>query len=304
MNLQHLRYFVTVAAERNFTRAAQRLYVVQSAVSAGVRALEKELGAELFDRSGQRVALTGAGEALLPRAVATLDAAREARDAVLATQGRVYGTLNLGAMTAVGIGLVDVPGLLGRYHRLHPDVELRLHTSPGGTVGHFQSLLMGDLDAAFVSPSGRVPSGLNVRRLASSRLPLVVPPEHRLAGRKGFTFPELADEPFVDSPVGYGNRDLVDRAFAGAGVSRRVTLEVTDLNTTAAFVRHGLGSAFLPEFLLGRQQHLSVLHPRGRALIWSFSLAISSDRRPAAPLAALLSLLDDEVDRYLSRPDE
>ncbi|MFD0788599.1 LysR family transcriptional regulator, partial [Micromonospora azadirachtae] len=80
MELRHLEYFVAVAAERSFTRAANRLHVVQSAVSAAISSLERELGSTLFERSAQRVDLTEAGEALLPQARATLDAAQAARD--------------------------------------------------------------------------------------------------------------------------------------------------------------------------------------------------------------------------------
>ncbi|MFI9081759.1 LysR family transcriptional regulator [Streptomyces sioyaensis] len=293
MNLQHLRYFVTVAAERSFTRAARHLRVVQSAVSAGVRALEKELGTELFDRSAQRVALTGAGQALLPRAVATLDAAQEARDAVLATQGRIHGTLRIGGMTVDGP--LDVPALLGRYHELHPDVALRLQMSPTGSAGHLQNLITGALDAAFVSPVGRVPAGLETRQLASVRMALVVPADHRLAGRGTFALHEVTDEPFIDSPAGYGNRDLIDRAFSAVGGSRRVTLEAADLGTTLAFVRHGLGIAFLPEFLLGPgREELGVLFPHGEPLVLPYSLATATSRRPTAPLQALVSLVDEE----------
>ncbi|MEV7471961.1 LysR family transcriptional regulator [Streptomyces kronopolitis] len=298
--LRHLRYFVTVAAERSFTRAAQHLHVVQSAVSAGVRTLEKELGAELFDRSAQRVALTGAGQALLPRAVATLDAAQEARDAVLATQGRIHGTLRIGGMTANGP--LDIPALLGRYHELHPDVDLSLQMSPAGSAGHLQRLLTGDLDAAFVSPIGRLPAGLEARQLASARMILVVPADHRLAERSAFALHELINEPFIDSPVGYGNRDLIDRAFSATGASRRVTLEAADLGTTLAFVRRGLGIALLPEFLLapGREE-LGVLFPQGESLVLPYSLATATSRHPTAPLQALVSLVDEEEGCFVDR---
>lgn len=325
MNLSHLRYFTTVAAEHSFTRAAERLHVVQSAVSAGIKTLEKELGAELFDRSAQRVRLTGAGEALLPRALETLAAAREARDAVLATHGRVDGTLHLGGMTIVG--LVDVPGLLGAYHRRHPAVAVRLRMDPSGSAGHFRSLLAGELDAAFVSPSGPPPIGLKVRELASARLVLAVPAGHRLAGRDSFAIADLADESFVDSPVGYGNRDTVDRAFAEAGVQRRVALEVTDIGTSAAFVRYGLGVALMPEFVLaaeaaagadaergpdaergadagvGAGEGLRVLRPAScrDTLLWSFSLAVPA-RRPTAPVRALLALVEEDPDRFVLHP--
>ena len=101
MELRALDYFVVVAEERNFTRAAARLHVVQSGVSATIKALERELGAELLARTSRRVELTDAGTALLPKARAALEAAQAARDAVDEARGGVRGTLRIGTMTSV-----------------------------------------------------------------------------------------------------------------------------------------------------------------------------------------------------------
>src|SRR3954469_507874 len=127
MELRHFEYFVAVAEERSFTRAAARLHVVQSGVSAVIKALERELGAELLERTSKRVALTDAGEALLPRARAALDAARAARGAVDEVRGGVRGTVRIGTLTSVG--MIDVPALLGRFHRAYPEVRLQLAVS-------------------------------------------------------------------------------------------------------------------------------------------------------------------------------
>ena len=106
MELRHLATFVAVAEEGGFTRASARLHVVQSAVSAGVRTLERELGAALFDRTTHRVQLTDAGAALLPEARATLAAARGAREAVDAVRGGLRGTVTLGIMQTGASGTV------------------------------------------------------------------------------------------------------------------------------------------------------------------------------------------------------
>jgi DNA-binding transcriptional LysR family regulator len=301
MDLQRLRYFVAVANELGFTRAARRLNVVQSAVSAAVRNLERELGVDLFERSSQGIALTQAGATLLPRAVAMLEAAEEARDAVLAGQGRLRGSLRIGGMTSVG--LLDLPALLGRYHALHPDVVLRLHVSQTGSAGHVRGLLAGELDVAFVSVVGHVGAGLAARELATVPMVLLAPADHRLAGRGAVPLHELVDEPFVDSPAGYGNRDVVDRAFAAAGLGRRVALEATDVATMASFVRHGLGLAFVPEFVvrLGTEG-LALLPYGGGTLHWSLSVMTSTKRHAPASLRALLSVLDAEQADFLDLP--
>src|ERR1700753_959065 len=113
MELRHLEYFVAVAEELSFTRAAQRLHVVQSGVSSVIAALERELGATLFDRDRHSVALTEAGRALLPEARATLAAAQAGADAVAQTTAGLRGTLSVGTM--ISTGPVDVPRLLGRF---------------------------------------------------------------------------------------------------------------------------------------------------------------------------------------------
>lgn len=301
MNLHHLEYFVAVAAELNFTRAAQRLHVVQSAVSAAVRSLERELGAELFERTSQRVALTGAGEALLPKAVATLEAAREARDAVAGARGRLSGTLRLGGMPLGG--LFDVPGLLGDYRELHPEVALRVRLSPEGTVGLVDGLLTGEIDVAFVSLGTRTPAGITARRLAAARMTLVAPAGHRLEGRGPVPLAELGEEDFIDAPAGYGNRDLGDRAFAAAGVSRRVVVEAADVATITGFVRRGLGVAYLPEFLPAVDPHgLAVLPALAPPTHWTLSLAWPSRRPPGPQVRALLELVDDRLEGYLGMP--
>src|ERR1700757_1892545 len=116
MELRQLAVFVAVAEEGSFTRAADRLHVVQSAVSAAVRNLERELGARLFDRSTHRVELTDAGGALLPEARATLAAAQAARDAVDEARGGLRGTVVLGTMQAQGMRAIDIAGVLSTFH--------------------------------------------------------------------------------------------------------------------------------------------------------------------------------------------
>src|SRR4051794_19132928 len=180
MELRHFEYFVAVAEERSFTRAAVRLHVVQSGVSAVIKSLERDLGAALLERSSKRVALTDAGEALLPKARAALDAARAARDAVDEVRGGLRGTLRLGLLNSVAE--IDIAAVLGAFHRAHPGVSLQLTVSPHGSTGLLDALADGTLDLAIVSVPGRPPAGIRVRQLLWRRLDLVLPAGHRLGG--------------------------------------------------------------------------------------------------------------------------
>ncbi|MFF0050749.1 LysR family transcriptional regulator [Streptomyces sp. NPDC005498] len=288
MELRQLECFVTVAEEANFTRAATRLHIVQSAVSATIKTLERELGAHLLDRNSKRVLLTDAGAAFLPRARATLDAAQEAADAVAEISGGVRGTLRLGMMTSVG--LIDLPALLGEFHRRHPGVLLQTSAAPSGSQGLVDALRDRRLDLAFVSLPGPRPAGITLIDLTASVLDLVVPADHALAGRRSVRIAELDGMAFVDSPVGYGNRSIVDRAFTAASLSRRVAIEITDIATGVEFVRHGLGVALLPRFVLGGLDGVGTLKVDDADLDWPLSLAAPSNR-PASAAARAMTVL-------------
>jgi DNA-binding transcriptional LysR family regulator len=291
MELRQLECFVAVAEEANFTRAAGRLHIVQSAVSATIKSLERELGSPLLDRNSKRVLLTDAGAALLPRARATLDAAREAGEAVAEVRGGLRGTLRLGSMTSVR--LIDLPSLLGEFHRRHPGVVLQTTAAPSGSQGLVDALLGHRLDLAFVSLPGPRPPGLTLFDLTSSVLDLVVPAGHPLAGRHSVSLSELAGLDFVDSPVGYGNRAVADRAFAAAGLDRRVAIEITDIATGADFVRNGLGVALLPRFVLAGARGVRTLPVTDADLDWPLSVAVAAGRAPGAAARAMIALARD-----------
>ncbi|WP_411732437.1 LysR family transcriptional regulator [Paeniglutamicibacter sp.] len=296
MELRHLEYFIAVAEELSFTAAAERMYVVQSAVSAGVKALERELEATLLDRTSRRVDLSAAGAAFLPHAYATLDAARGARDALAQVQGGLRGTVRVGTMTSVGI--IDVPSLLGDYHRRHPNVLLQLSAVPSGSQGLAEAVAARRLDLAFVSIPGGNPPRVTLTDLALEPMDLIVPADHPLAQAPAVAITDLADYNFIDSPVGYGNRAVADRAFAVTGTPRRVTIEVTDIATAPAYVRNGLGIALLPRFALhgiNGTQDVAVLPVTGADLLWPMSLATPSDRTLGAAASALVELIHDRL---------
>jgi DNA-binding transcriptional LysR family regulator len=228
VELRQLEHFVAAAEERHFTRAARRLHIVQSGLSASIRSLERELGAPLFVRSTRRVELTQAGLALLPEARRTLAAAAAAGDAVAAVQGLLRGTLAVGTMQILPPA-VDLVAVLGRFHAEHPGVELRLRQAGTGTL--LEEVAAGALDLALVAPVGRPPTRLVVRRLASDPLLVACAPAHPLASRGQLDLADLAGEPFVDFQPDWGLRMLVDQQLAAAGLDRHTALEVNDLPT-------------------------------------------------------------------------
>src|SRR5690242_6602147 len=125
MELRQLEYFVAVAEEANFTRAAERVHVAQPAISAQIQRLERELGERLLDRTRRTVRLTAAGEAALPHARAALAAVADIQVAIDELTDLVRGTVTIGTVTSHS---VDIPTLLADFHAEHPQVEITLST--------------------------------------------------------------------------------------------------------------------------------------------------------------------------------
>jgi DNA-binding transcriptional LysR family regulator len=247
VELRHLEHFVAVAEEGGFTRAAARVHVVQSGVSVSIRALERELGARLFDRTTQRVVLTDAGLALLPEAHRVLAAAEGARDAVAGVSGGLRGTLRLGIMQ--GLALVDLAGFLTRFHTARPAVDIRPRLAPGGSVELVGLVAAGELDIAFAALTS-YPPDVSVLPLAVEPLMLACPREHHLAGARVVELASLHGEQFVDVPRGWGTRQSAEHLLEREGVQRRVVVEVPDVTTLVELVRAGLGLAFLAQSLV------------------------------------------------------
>lgn len=241
MELRQLEYFVAVAEECHFTRAAKRVHVAQSGLSASIRSLETELGAPLFVRSTRQVELTEAGRALLVEARRALGSVDAARDAVAAVQGLLRGSLSVGSLQCLHV--VHLPAVLAAFHDSHPGVEIRLRQ--GGTADLVEEVRAGRIDVAFVTRSPD--RDVRMASLASEPLVLACAPDHPLAGRTSVALPELAGESFVDFNAGWGTRDVVDRTLAAAGVDRRVGVEVNDVHSLLDFVGFGLGVALVPQ---------------------------------------------------------
>jgi len=288
VELRHLEYFVAVAEELSFTRASRRLHVVQSGVSSAIQGLERELGASLFDRDRHRVTLTEAGRALLPEARATLAAAQAAADAVAEASAGLRGTLTVGTMTSTAS--IDVPALLAQFHEEHPGVLVRLRVMPGGSADLAREVADGGLDLALLSLPGDAPAGLAVRQLAHEPLVLICALEHPLAKRDVVPLDTLAAETFVDFPVGWGTRAIVDRAFAAAGIDRQVAFEVADFRTAAGLVSNGLGVAFIPASVAPGLDGVAQV-PTEPPLDWRILVGTSATRKASAAARAFLAAL-------------
>ena len=243
MELRQLEYFVAVAEEANFTRAAERVHISQSGVSAQIRQLEKDLGATLIDRSGRRAGLTTAGEAALEHARAVLasaDAVRQAVDDVNELiRGRlVVGTVSAGTVTA----LFDA---LAAFHRAHPGVDIALVEDNSDRL--IQRARAGEIDLALVGTAGTPPADLDALTIVSEGLVAAVAIGHPLAGRRQVTLADISAYPIVCLPEGTGIRTVFDRACAAAGVQADISLQASAPDAVADLAARGLGVAILAE---------------------------------------------------------
>lgn len=246
MNLKQLEFAVALAEEGNFTRAAERCHVVQSALSHQIAYLEQELGTPLFERLPRQVRATAAGEALLVHARQVLVSLRHLRADVAAVSGEVRGLLAIGQISS--LTGVDVVAMLAAFQQAHPQVEFQLRVDKSeDLIAQVQSR---DLDVALVglSPSAGL-DGVCHQMLQEEDLVAVLAPSHRLARRKRLPLTELQDEALVDFPRGTGARRQTDDAFAAADLPHTVRFEVNLMELVERFVRHGLAVGIVPALI-------------------------------------------------------
>ncbi len=243
IELRHLRYFVAVAEELHFGRAAARLHLAQPPLSQQIRKLEEMVGHALFARTSRAVKLTAAGEALLDRARHTLRKVEEDVETA-----RSVGRGQLGALTVAFIGsamLTPLPKILGRYRAEYPRVNLRLREHY--TAGVIEMLLDGTADVGFLR-DGDPTEGLALEEVWSEPFVAGLPRKHRLARSTSLGAGQLREEPFVLFPRGMGNRahDTTLALCAEHGFRPHVVQEAPQWLTILRLVGAGLGVTLAP----------------------------------------------------------
>jgi DNA-binding transcriptional LysR family regulator len=271
MELRHLRYFVAVAEEQSFTRAAERLWIAQPGLSTQIRRLEEELGVKLLTRHTRGVDLTEAGKVFLDRARTAIAAADEARATGSDVEAGLVGSIRLGVAT--GASWSQLERLLDTFAENHPDVEVTVVESHGGTL--LRDLRDGRLDA-LIAPSLYGSPELNRVELGHEPWAVLVGHAHRLAQEGPVTADELGGEPIIVT----GHRD-------GAGYDRAVAQTLTDLGLNVELRRGGPGPALFRSV------------PGGSALGLSTAATIASGEVIARPLEPAR-----ELDFELLWPDE
>lgn len=267
MELHQLEYFVAVAEEASFTRAASRVHVAQPGVSAQVRRLESELGQQLLDRSGRSVRLTEVGSAVLPFARAALDAVANARLAVDDLAGLVRGQVTVGMVS--GCALPVLAELLAGFHDRHPGVAIALVEDNSDRL--VERLRDGRLDLAVIGWAEQTPADIDSVVLVDEELVAAVAPGHPLAGAgagadaDAITIRQLRDLPLVSLPRGTGVRAALDAACAAAGFTPRIVFEASALPMVVELAGRGLGLAVVPASIPNGPGILRITDPQLRS---------------------------------------
>jgi DNA-binding transcriptional LysR family regulator len=302
VDLRQLENFVAVAETGSFTRAAARLHVVQSGVSATVKGLETELGLVLFRRSSRAVALSDEGRALLPAARAALAAVDEVRDVAAGFHGSIRGTVSMGLLMAPDI--FGFPELVGRFHQDYPEVRIELRSSPTGTEGLIAGILDESIDLAVVVLDEDSRPGLELSTITGGEMVLAVRDDDPLAALPEVRMADISGRDFVDGPVGWGNRASVDRLFARARQPRRVTVEVGDPAVQLSYVQAGLGIAFVVPNMVPPGRGLTAIELVDARPRWLAALAVKSDRRVGAAVTRLADLIREHGEERRGRLDQ
>jgi DNA-binding transcriptional LysR family regulator len=277
MELRQLEYFVAVAEESSFTRAAERVHISQSGVSAQLRQLERELGTPLIDRSTRAASVTPAGAAALEPARAALAAVTAVRQAVDEVNGVVRGRIVAGMVT--GCTLVPWFDALAAFRESHPGIELTLFEA--GSDRLVEHVRTGAADLALV---GMVepPRELESRTIIRERLVAAVRPDHPLARRARVNLEAIAQYPVITLPAGTGIRTAFARDCRARGLSGDVSLEASAPQAVADLALRRAGVAVLSESMVATRDDLTVVRITDARTRAALGLVWRADASPAA----------------------
>jgi DNA-binding transcriptional LysR family regulator len=255
MELRHLRYFVAVAEERHFTRAAARLGIRQPPLSLQIRRLEQEVGAPLFHRLTRGVELTESGVQLLEDARRILDEVERTLAGVQSRARGETGRIRVGFAGATYFQPI-VPGIVRAFRERFPGVVLSPEQS--NTPHLVAALKNGDIDIAFVRPPVGDDSGLGIEPLIEEPMLIVLPARHRLAGAAAVPLAALAAETFILFPrtIGPGLHDAIIASCRREGFIPVLGQEAPQIPAIVPMVAAGFGVSIVP-------QSISQIHSNG-----------------------------------------
>lgn len=294
MNLSQLKAFLAVAQDRSFSRAAEKLYLTQPAVSKQIQALEEGLGMRLFDRVGRSILLTQAGNILHDHAHIAFRTLEEARETINQLRGLQRGHLRISAASTIGTYMLPQP--LGELKAQFPGIEISLAITNKARV--VQQVLSHEVELGFVGPPVE-PAELEMEEYLLDELVLIMAPTHRLAQEESVGVAELVEEVFILREQGSGTREIMEEELGRVRVSLKKAMELGSTEAIKQAVAANLGVSIVSKFaisleiLQGRlavarlpelnlRRQLFVIHHGGRMLSPAAQEFCSLLRRSAA----------------------
>jgi DNA-binding transcriptional LysR family regulator len=245
MELTHLRYFVAVAEELHFGRAAAKLHIAQPALSQQIKRLEDELDTRLFNRTSRRVELSAAGKILLSKAYGIIDQADEACATITSLGKGQSGYLSI-AFNEPAINTF-LPKVIEKFMRKYPEVQLSLKEL--GIIEQFKAFDEKRLDLGFMRPFGYDTSAYSKRLILREQYVLALPEKHKLCANPSLTLDMIGKEPLILFPraIHPQLRNRFDECFQLSGFKPNIIQELSSKRTTLALVETGMALAFVPE---------------------------------------------------------
>jgi DNA-binding transcriptional LysR family regulator len=279
LNLNHFYYFYEVARHGSFTRAARTLMVSQSALSVQIRSLEEEVGGPLFDRRKGGVDLTEVGELAYETAQRVFQDIDQLMSVLRESERKVSGRVSIGTVNSIGIYVL--PEVLSRYRAESPDVHVHIDFQEG--EGVVDLLVQGRVDFIIVPWNRRYPAlqGVSLRH---TKMFLVAPPDHPLAGREQVSPRELEQYRFVGYQEGMYTRSMIDSYFKRMSVSIEYTIESANAATIKHMVIAGMGLGIVPEFAVAgelRRGQLARIEVQALRFSQEMMLYSRSNRTPS-----------------------
>jgi DNA-binding transcriptional LysR family regulator len=280
MELRHIRYFLTVAEELNFTRAAKKIGIGQPPLSQQIRSLEEELGAPLFRRIPRGAELTDSGKAFLPEAQAMLAQAERAKKIARCGARGELGSLRLGFTSSAAFTRI-VQNAIRLFRESYPNVNLSLEEQDTTTL--LERLSEQTVDVVFIRPGRKNPDGVRVHRLIDEATMIALPSQHPLAKASALPLSALAKEPFVLFPrkAGPALFDETISACRRAGFEPIMGHEVPQITSVGNMIAAGLGVSIVPVSIANQVCVAGVKYLKivGHAPIAPISLAIRPDEQ-------------------------
>jgi DNA-binding transcriptional LysR family regulator len=293
MNPHHLRTFLAVWRHRNYTRAAEEVFLTQPAVSRQVRQLEEELGVRLFEQIGKSLHLTDAGETLAVEAEKLLGAMERTAEAVRSHRSAERGSMRIGASTTPGFYLL--PDLLGRFHRRYPKVAL--HYTVENSLRIEQKIVRNEIDLGFVG-AHLSSEDLELKPLMEDEIVCFTAPSHHLAKVHHIAPSSLEEEMWIIREKGSATRRLFEHWLSSRKATIRKAIELTCPETCKALVRAGIGLSFMSihglrsEF---RAKRLVRVPVTGMSLKRPIFLARHSEKRNSPVMETFLQIVESAL---------